>query len=45
VSRVANVKICQFWTEVLFPSFPITQVPPMKKIKIEGTKNKVFKPQ
>jgi hypothetical protein len=30
--------------EVPFPSFPIAQVAPMIKIKTEGTKNKVFKP-
>jgi hypothetical protein len=33
------------WTEVPSLSFPIAYVPPMKKMKTEGAKNKVFKPQ
>jgi hypothetical protein len=47
--RVANVKIRQFWTEKLTEvpcsSFPIAHVPPMKKMKTDGAKNKFFKPQ
>jgi hypothetical protein len=49
VPRVADMEIGQFWTEkwmeVPSLSFPIAQVPPMKKVKIDGAKNKVFKLQ
>jgi hypothetical protein len=49
VSYVADVKIRQFWTEkwikVPFLSFRIAQVPRMKKMKTERTKNKVSKLQ
>jgi len=31
-------------TELPFPSFPITQVSPMIKMKTKEVKNKVFKP-
>jgi len=31
--------------EVLFSSFPIAHVLPMKKMKTQGVKNKVLKPQ
>jgi hypothetical protein len=44
VPCVANVKIHQFWTEEPSPSFPIAQVPPMKKMKTDEPKNKVFNP-
>jgi hypothetical protein len=33
------------WTEVQFSSFSIPQVPHMIKIKTQGAKNKVCKPQ
>lgn len=49
VSRVADVEIRQFWTkkwtDVLFPSFPITQILSMKKINTKDAKNEVFKLQ
>jgi di/tricarboxylate transporter len=49
VSRIADLKIYQFWmekwTEVPSPFFLITQVRLMKKMKTDKTKNKIFKPQ
>jgi hypothetical protein len=47
VPRVADLEIHQFWTEKLtdvsFLSFPTTHVSPMKKIKTDEKKNRVFK--
>jgi hypothetical protein len=49
VPRVVDVEIRQFWTkkwtDVLFPSFLITQILPMKKKKTQGAKNEVSKSQ
>jgi hypothetical protein len=44
VPRVADVEIRQFWTEVPSSSSPITQVPPVIKMKTQETKNKDLKP-
>jgi len=48
VLRDADVYFYQFWmeklTEIPFSYFPIPQIPPMIKIKTDGTKNKVCKP-
>jgi len=49
VQRSVDVDFRQFWmekwTEVQFSSFSIPQAPHMIKIKTQGAKNKVCKPQ
>jgi hypothetical protein len=50
VPHVTDMKIRRFWTDKLTkvpsPSFRIVQVPRMKKkMKTNGAKNKVFKPE
>jgi hypothetical protein len=45
VPCVVDVEIRQFWMEEPFSSFPIVQILPIKKIKTQEAKNKIFKSQ